>query len=112
MRLSFILAVAAAFKLTVSMPLVSDESDCPFYCGSSETVCCSNALCEPMRNEEGVVSMSSFHLTSRLTGVAASLVCVYEYRLTHRVTQTTLENYLIIYHVHYVQLDARPHHYS
>ncbi|KAG2159558.1 uncharacterized protein EDB93DRAFT_1099901 [Suillus bovinus] len=55
MRLSFILAVAAAFKLTVSMPLVSDESDCPFYCGSGKPVCCPGALSTANLRSIGVV---------------------------------------------------------
>ncbi|KAG1788552.1 uncharacterized protein HD556DRAFT_1402973 [Suillus plorans] len=46
MRLSFILAVVASFKLTVSMPTASsDDSFCPETCQTTK-YCCSGFKCE------------------------------------------------------------------
>lgn len=59
MRLSLILAVVAAFKLAVSMPVVSDDGDCPVYCNVGD--CCPSDDCQPIQLDPYDVSMSSFH---------------------------------------------------
>jgi hypothetical protein len=59
MRLSFVLAVVAAFGLTASMP-VSDDTKCPQYCDVTE--CCPGYECVEESPNPVNVSMSSFHL--------------------------------------------------
>ncbi|KAG1778719.1 hypothetical protein EV702DRAFT_1091344 [Suillus placidus] len=66
MHLSFILAVVAAFKLTVSMP-VSLDTQCPATCDVQN--CCPNYECWISSADPYNVSMSSFHSTPWLTGV-------------------------------------------
>ncbi|KAG2028480.1 hypothetical protein BDR03DRAFT_976520 [Suillus americanus] len=66
MRLSFILAVATAFRLTVSMPVV-DEDQCSYSsCGPTGIgdagECCSGYECRAMVIPV-TVGMSSFHST-------------------------------------------------
>ncbi|KAG1789175.1 uncharacterized protein HD556DRAFT_1399569 [Suillus plorans] len=46
MRLSLILAIVAAFKLAVSIPVVVDDGDCPVYCNVGD--CCPSYDCQPI----------------------------------------------------------------
>ncbi|KAG2039389.1 hypothetical protein BDR03DRAFT_951785 [Suillus americanus] len=50
MRLSFVLAVIAAFKLTVSMPVA--DSQCPWFCDSQK--CCPGYDCVPFMVPDGI----------------------------------------------------------
>ncbi|KAG2347798.1 hypothetical protein BDR05DRAFT_584255 [Suillus weaverae] len=63
MHLSFLLAVVAAFKLTVSMPAIGADSQCPTFCGDtgSEGGCYSGFECKVALIDPKIVSMSSFH---------------------------------------------------
>ncbi|KAG1778721.1 hypothetical protein EV702DRAFT_1091371 [Suillus placidus] len=72
MRLFFVLAVVAAFKLTVSMPAVSDDGECPIDC--TWTACCPGYVCQAIVAVTFPVSMSSFHLTPWLTSVVGLYV--------------------------------------
>ncbi|KAG2121681.1 hypothetical protein BD769DRAFT_1477918 [Suillus cothurnatus] len=65
MRISFILVVVAAFKLTASMPDADD--DCPRDCDWND--CCPGQICNLVVIELfPVSSMSNFLLTPWLTG--------------------------------------------
>ncbi|KAG1789176.1 uncharacterized protein HD556DRAFT_1399571 [Suillus plorans] len=63
MRLSFILAVVAAFKLTVSMPVVSDDGVCPIFC--DRNLCCPSFICIEEVGRHGSPNWSVSGLTVR-----------------------------------------------
>lgn len=60
MRLSFVLAVVAAFKLSVSVSPPSIDTPCAIFCNTSAD-CCAGETCEPVVYDRQV-SMSNFHL--------------------------------------------------
>lgn len=47
MRLSFVLAVVAAFKLSVSVPPPSIDFPCPILCNTTAD-CCAGDICQPI----------------------------------------------------------------
>ncbi|KAG2032041.1 hypothetical protein BDR03DRAFT_971213 [Suillus americanus] len=70
MRVSFIFAVVAAFKLTASMPAVLE---CPSFC-NVDADCCPGETCNVVAVDMFPVSMSSFLLTLWLTGMVDNLL--------------------------------------
>ncbi|KAG1888311.1 hypothetical protein F4604DRAFT_1716832 [Suillus subluteus] len=71
MRLSFVLALVATFKLAASIA-IRDDSGCPPYCAWNE--CCPGYYCEAITAGDSDVSMRSFHLTPWLTDVVVVLM--------------------------------------
>ncbi|KAG2091487.1 uncharacterized protein F5147DRAFT_723465, partial [Suillus discolor] len=80
MRLAFILAVVAAFKLSVSVPSPSTDIPCPILCNTTAD-CCAGDICQPIVYDREV-SMSSFRLYNPMThwlGRAISIIFVGHY---------------------------------
>ncbi|KAG2091486.1 uncharacterized protein F5147DRAFT_723459 [Suillus discolor] len=76
-RLSFVLAVVAAFKLSVSVSPPSIDTPCAILCNTTAD-CCAGEICEQVVYDRQV-SMSSFHLYNPVThwlGRAMSIICV------------------------------------
>ncbi|KAG2128187.1 hypothetical protein BD769DRAFT_1458631 [Suillus cothurnatus] len=78
MRLSFILAVVAAFNSTVSMPIADSDSYCPYKCNSLLAgMCCWNKLFltyEDPSGETSVVDYNHVYVLTRLRVTAGRLI--------------------------------------